>query len=152
MILTKLSLGQNCRLIRRINVKEKIELGQIFCGEYSENCEVDRISCPFSDCMAEVWAEKVLSLGYHKTVWHKVADGDLPTKTGRYLTRYDTGYNRVLLYCVEDNLGPYDEDYDFEKDDNMMNIKKGFNDFDDESCEYFTTNSVVAWMEIPEYE
>lgn len=88
----------------------------------------------------------------NQTVWHKVADSDLPTKTGRYLTRYDTGYNRVLLYCVEDNLGPYDEDYDFDKDDNMMNIKKGFNDFDDESCEYFTTDSVVAWMEIPKYE
>ena len=96
---------------------------------------------------------KVLDiLGYRKIVWHKVADGDLPTKTGRYLTRYDTGYNHVLLYCIKDNLGPYDEDYDFEKDDNMMNIKKGFNDFDDESCEYFITNSVVAWMEIPEYE
>lgn len=73
-------------------MKEKIELGQIFCGEYSENCEVDRMSCPFSDCMAEEWAEKILSLGYHKTVWHKVADGNLPEYAGLYLVVCGDGY------------------------------------------------------------
>jgi hypothetical protein len=84
--------------------------------------------------------------------WHKVADDDLPTKSGEYLTVNNRGRYEVLRYCVEDNLGPYDEDYDFEKDDNMMNLKRGFNIFDSESCEFFTTDSVVAWMEISKYE
>ena len=91
-------------------------------------------------------------LGYRKTIWHNIADNDLPSKTGKYLIMNNRGNYDVLIYCIEDKLGPYDEDYDFEKDDNMMNIKKGFNDFDSESCEYFITDSVVAWMEIPKYE
>lgn len=90
------------------------------------------------------------NLGYRKIVWHDITDNDLPIKTGDYLTISKSGYYRVLKYCAEDFLGPYDEDYDFEKDDNMMNLKKGFNDFDDESCEYFITDSVCKWMEIPE--
>lgn len=91
-------------------------------------------------------------LGYRKIVWHNIADNDLPSKTGDYLTISRSGHYCVLKYCAEDFLGPYDEDYDFEKDNNMMNLKKGFNDFDSESCEFFVTNLAIAWAEIPKYE
>lgn len=108
-------------------MKEKIELGQIFCGEYSENCEVDRMSCPFSDCMAEVWAEKILSLGYHKTVWHKVADGDLPEYAGLY-----------LVVCGDKSLPEYDVDfYENHKDGKRWVHNEG---------------RVIAWTEPPTYE
>lgn len=118
----------------------------------ADGCDPTSILVNFKEDIEKAIKNELISDGWIKPLWHKVADGDLPTKTGKYLTRYDTGYNRVLLYCVEDNLGPYDEGYDFDKDDNMINIKKGFNDFDGESCEYFTTNSVIAWMEIPGYK
>lgn len=92
------------------------------------------------------------NLGYRKIVWHNIADKDLPSKTGDYLTVSRSGYYRVLKYCAEDLLGPHDENYDFEKDNNMMNLKKGFNIFDSESCEFFVTDLAIAWMEIPKYE
>lgn len=104
------------------------------------------------DVMCIQYAEELVKQGYHKTIWHKVAEGDLPSKTGDYLTISRSGHYCVLKYCAEDFLGPYDEGYDFEKDNNMMNLKKGFNDFDSESCEFFVTNLAIAWAEVPKYE
>lgn len=110
-------------------MKEKIELGQIFCGEYSENCEVDRMSCPFSDCMAEVWAEKILSLGYHKTVWYKVKDNILPP--------INTHVRCVLNWC------------------DILYYATGW--YNDKGCWDYTDNAngdaeLIAWAYLPEYK
>lgn len=115
-------------------MKERIELGQIFCGEYSENCEVDRMSCPFSDCMAEVWAEKILSLGYHKTVWHKVAENDLPTRQGQkvWLCTISKDYFMANYY-----------------DDTPLGGKQFF---EIPNAGRITLSNVLAWAQLPKYE
>lgn len=94
--------------------------------------------------------ESFCETSHRKTLWHKVADLDLPIKTGRYLVKYSNGTVSILTYCVEDNLGPYDEAYDFDADNNMLNLKRGFNDFDKDSFEYHIVSNVVEWTEIPE--
>ena len=108
-------------------MKEKIELGQIFCGEYSEDCQVDRLQCPFGDCMAEEWAEKILSLGYHKTIWHKVAD-DYPEEE-KYVLCF-TEYNEMHVWKLRRVGGaPYWAD-----------------------SEDHYHGHVVAWTELPKYK
>ena len=69
-------------------------------------------------------------LGYRKTVWHKVADGDLPKESGCYLCyTHITGYDRH----------------------NKLIDGYGY------SVEFFDTNfyavnkAVIAWTELPEY-
>ena len=48
------------------------------------------MKCNRNSCaMSEVVAENLCNIGYHKTVWHKVADGDLPEYAGRYLVILD---------------------------------------------------------------
>lgn len=77
-------------------------------------------------------AKEIYNAGYHKIVWHKVADGDLPMKSGLY-----------YCYC---NL------HYFDRHNNVI--------FDTVySIEYFNlpffdtiNKSVIAWTELPKYE
>lgn len=111
-------------------MKEKIELGQIFCGEYSEDCQVDRLQCPFSDCMAEVWAEEILSLGYRKIIWHKVADGNLPENYQEIRWVDNTGEYYNGTYCEDGTEERFTSDL---------------------GCDFYR-DEVVAWTELPKYK
>lgn len=76
-------------------------------------------------------AEKLYNAGYHKTIWHKVADGDLPKETSLYLCKmiYNEFYRseyKVLLFNTM--YGFYD---------NGLSITKG---------------EVIAWTELPTYK
>lgn len=77
--------------------------------------------------MAEVWAEKILSLGYHKTVWHKVADGDLPKEASLYL-------------CKMKHKGLYGYEYKVLFFDDIFGFYNIIND------------EILAWTELPEYK
>lgn len=61
--------------------QQKIEIGKCVCNNYGD-CKLDRLECPYSDCFADAVATEVIEKGYRKrvkkTIWHKVADGDLP--------------------------------------------------------------------------
>ena len=73
-------------------------------------------------------AEELTKQGYHKTIWHKVSDGDLPKK-----------YKEVLLLGKDYNyyIGSY------AKDDESFHTDIGF-DMD--------KNEVIAWTELSKYE
>lgn len=67
-------------------------------------------------------------LGYHKIVWHKIADGDLPAD------------NQEIRWV-----------------DNTNNYYNGFYDSNDQQFRadvgcYFNEDEVVAWTELPTYE
>ncbi|MBQ0099386.1 MAG: hypothetical protein KBS91_02425 [Firmicutes bacterium] len=77
-------------------------------------------------------AEKVYNAGYRKQVWHKVADGDLPKKEGKYYVVI-----KVANYTFYNVL-------DFSENKFIM--------YDSEYGEFITVNEVIAWTELPEYK
>lgn len=93
------------------------------------------------DCFDK--AKILVNKGYHKTIWHKVADGDLPKEDKDYLVIFQGNYYGVLRYC------PYEMS---DNEDDVLNIQKGFNGFDREMFEYYLVNTVIAWTELPEYK
>lgn len=81
------------------------------------------------DVMCIQYAEELVKQGYHKTTWHKVADGDLPPE--------DTFARCVLEWC---GIKYYAAGY--------YNSKTGW-------CFPDNANSdarLIAWAYMPEYE
>lgn len=66
-----------------------------------------------------------------RQIWHKVADGDLPTRVGQYLCITKTGCYACFNYSLVDNA---------------------FLEQDALDKEFYITNRVVAWAALPEYE
>lgn len=81
-------------------------------------------------------AEVLYNAGYHKTIWHKVADGDLPKNANYVLVAYRYALRRysIVSYaiaCYEGN-----------------NFRKWST-----SDDYFKhDDDVIAWTELPEYK
>lgn len=75
------------------------------------------------------FSEDLYSAGYQKTIWHSVADGDLPMDGQTILTINTNGYYEVLYY----------------------NTDKGFWTYDDYGHGVRLDN-IVAWTELPEYK
>lgn len=73
-------------------------------------------------------AEDLYNAGYHKTIWHKVADGDLP-KNYRKVAFIATNY--------EYYIGTYI------KKDEAFETYIGFG---------MSKDHVIAWIELPEYK
>lgn len=73
-------------------------------------------------------ATELDGLGYHKTIWHKVADGDLP-KDDRSIRWFDKGKCYIEGY--------YDT---------------GTEKFVVDCDNYFYKDKVIAWTELPTYE
>ena len=73
-------------------------------------------------------------LGYHKTVWHKVAENDLPKRQGQ----------KVWLCTIS-------KDYFMANywDDTEVGGKQFF---EVASAGRITLSNVLAWMELPKYE
>lgn len=74
---------------------------------------------------AELTAEALYNAGYRKTVWHKVADGDLPV-FGNTVIAYD-GFYTFAAYKNYENEWYYVA-------------------YDTPAC------GIIAWAELPEYE
>lgn len=74
----------------------------------------------------ETIAEDLYNAGYRKQVWHKVANGDLPSITDAYLCEMKWHGLDVLFYSIE--RGFFSSGYPINKDD------------------------VIAWTELPKYE
>lgn len=83
----------------------------------------------FSDVAAIDAADEILNIGYHKTTWHKVADGDLPKNTKKLVVFLDANY--------EYHIGSYAEK------DETFNAYTGFG---------MGKKYVIAWTELPEYK
>ena len=86
------------------------------------------------DCKYYSYASKFFSKGYHKTIWHKVADGDLPTHQGQ----------KVWLCTIS-------EDYFMANyyDDTEVGGKRFF---EVASEGRIILSNVLAWAELPQYE
>lgn len=82
----------------------------------------------FPDVAAIDAADEILNLGYHKTVWHKVSDGDLPEEYNEVRFITDTGYYHNGCYVKVKNAFYYDGDIKYNLDE------------------------VIAWTELPTYE
>lgn len=95
--------------------------------DYDEECpfESRRVAEP------DELAEKLYNAGYHKTIWHKVADRDLPKETSLYLCKMI--YNEI--YRCEYKVLLFNTMYGFY--DNGLSITK---------------DEVIAWTELPEYK
>lgn len=88
----------------------------------------------FSDVAAIDAADEILNLGYHKTIWHKVAENDLPKRQGQ----------KVWLCTIS-------KDYFMANYwDDVMTGGKQF--FEVASVGRITLSNVLAWMELPKYE
>lgn len=75
--------------------------------------------------------------GYHKTIWHKVADGDLPE------------YNEYVLgIFAEHNTPTVCRLTKVER----LNYQGDMWDMDYDEDEYHLLAEIVAWTEIPEYK
>ena len=77
-----------------------------------------------------------IDAGYHKTVWHKVADGDLP--------RQENGdvIAMPVQACIENDIGikMHSPCYYFFIDNTFRNLNST------------KTLNVIAWTELPIYE
>lgn len=73
------------------------------------------------------YAEALYNAGYHRTIWRKVSDGDLPEYAGSY-----------LVVCGDESLPEYDVDFY----ENFWNGKRWVHN----------EGRIIAWTEIPKYE
>lgn len=120
----------------KIKIKERDELASEICKNIciQNNC-ANGCSCTDKPCNHAIYvAEELVKIGYHKQIWHKVADGDLPKvnelvlclRSDRYNNRFTTGClppsSRTILWDLSDNDDTYE-----------------------------SLNSIVAWTELPEY-
>lgn len=106
------------------------------CKDNCEECKYDNDELP---CLAVLQAERLYNAGYRKTVWHKVADGDLPpeqephTEAKQYWCHFDDNSGYTLAYF---------NDYD-----------KTFYDYcDDERPRTYKITGIDFWTELPTYK
>lgn len=83
------------------------------------------------ECECYSYASRFFNKGYHKTIWHKVADGDLPKKTSLYLCKMI-----------------YEETYNYEYKVLLFNTIYGFHD----NGLSIANDTVIAWTELAKYE
>lgn len=119
--------------------KEQIEeMARSCCSRTYETCkecikESEKVfgKIDLDDCECYFYASRFFNKGYHKIVWHKVAEGDLPQKQGLYLCH-------VHIYAFDENgneIGGYG-----------YRVEPFVGTFDSLNA------SVVAWTELPKYK
>ena len=111
--------------------KEHIEeMAKIACPfHYDEKMCFDE-HCNDTGCWALPIAEELYNAGYHKAIWHKVADGDLPKDYEHwFLTVNDNGYYEVANFNKNGDFWVYD-DY----------------------CHKYVLSGIIAWTELPKYK
>ena len=118
-------------------VKRVAEIAVKECGRNPNAHSVEEcIKCQFHPRSCNQWqlAEKLIDEGYHKTVWHKVTENDLPQKQGQ----------KVWLCTI--NRDYFMANY---WDDTEVGGKQFF---EVASACRITLSNVLAWAELPKYE
>ena len=109
-----------------MNDKEFMELKVLLGNNY--NC-TDRSYC------LDRQAKALIEEGYHRTIWHKVADGDLPKNANYVLVAYH--YYSLVSYAIACYKGQ------------LSNNFRKWSTTDD----YFKhDDDVIAWAEFPNYK
>ena len=102
-----------------INKRCEAELGQVHAnnkdGKVTKTVDTSLI------------AKDIINANYHRTVWHKIADGDLPEHIGPYLIVYK-----------DESVPEYDVDF--------------YENFWDGKRWVYNEGRVIAWTELPLYE
>ena len=78
--------------------KEIEEIARIICVTRSDiwnTCEECLEYNNMTRCYCHEYAEALINEGYHKMIWHKVADGDLPKENKKYLVLTSNGEPEV---------------------------------------------------------
>lgn len=91
----------------------------------------DATRCSYCD-----YAEAFINAGYHRTVWHKVADGDLPKQENGDVIAMP------VQACIENDIGikMHSPCYFFFIDNTFRSLNSNL------------TLDVIAWTELPIYE
>lgn len=99
----------------------------------SDNIEFDDIGGGSTSIDEDKVAKAIHDAGYHKTVWHKVADGDLPAQLKDVLCVTEDIYKdkMITVGCITNN--------------NLW-----FLECDRER--WHNIEDVIAWTELPEYK
>lgn len=87
-------------------------------------------------CYYHEYAEAFINEGYHKMIWHKVADGDLPKQEN------DNVIAMPVQACIENDIGVkmHSPCYFFFIDNTFRNLNST------------KTLNVIAWTELPIYD
>lgn len=93
----------------------------------ADSCDPTSILVDFKEDIKEVIENELISDGWTKTAWHKVADGDLPEYAGSY-----------LVVCGDESLPEYDVDFY----ENHNGGKRWVHN----------EGRIIAWTERPTYE
>lgn len=112
-------------------IDEITEIRRMICGVcgVQDDCTLDNVE----PCVAcKELAEALYNAGYRKTVWHKVADGDLPNDK-----------RDIVLY--------------FELGDQIRSTASGYYDICVSNFVVYDfgavrNQDVIAWTELPRYE
>lgn len=110
-------------------MREKLieEMGVDICKGCDSRLD-PTFECSRNVCtMAEVVSKYLISEGWTKQIWHKVADGDLPEYAGRYLVILDD--ESLPEYCVD-----------------------SYKYFWGGKRWVYNEGRVIAWAELPEYK
>lgn len=106
-----------------------------------ENKEIEEIKQIFADNGWEdtndseeidILAHDIINAGYHRTVWHKVADGDLPD------------YCKLVIVVVKDDITNRNVITSSSRHDSDFGDTWWLGEY--QGCE------VIAWTELPIYE
>lgn len=85
-----------------------------------------------------VLAADVYNAGYHKTIWHKVAEGDLPKNANYVLVAYH--YYSLVSYAVACYNGQ------------LSNINNNFRKWSTTDDYFKYDEDAIAWAELPSYK
>lgn len=103
------------------------EIAEVICAaEHGGQC---LSHCDFScDVKCTNYAKALIDKGYHRTIWHKVTEGDLPKNDSLVLAFYKPGYYSTKLYLKNaDGEGWW---------------------YGKSKCK---TEDIIAWTELPTY-
>ena len=116
--------------------KEQIEeMARSCCSRTYKTCEEcikesEKIfgKTDIDDCECYSYARRFFNKGYRKTIWHKVAEDDLPKEDCEVIFVSDTGYHYGGIYVKITDAFYADGDTKYDIDE------------------------VIAWTELPKYE
>lgn len=121
-----------------MDIKEMEEMGRKICyrSDVFNTCEACLEYNHASRCYYHEYAEIFSDAGYHKTVWHKVADGDLPKQ------KKDNVIAMPVQACCKNEIG-----IEFNSPCYFFFIDNTFRNLNSTK-----TLNVIAWTELPIYE
>lgn len=121
-----------------MDIKETEEMGRKICyrSDIFNTCEACLEYNHASRCYYHEYAKAFINAGYRKTVWHKVADGDLP----KQLNKDHVAVPVQVCYVNGIGLKINSPCYFFFIDNQFRALNSN------------VTLDVIAWTELPTYE